>query len=175
MRYGGGMHILVTGASSGIGEAIAKAFLAAGHEVTMVARRQDRLAATASIAPSRSNIIVKDLADFGPGQRDTDGTGCAELVAEASAHFGPIDVLVNNAGVQVVDNLVNTSIADAERMLRLNLFVPLRLTKAVLPQMIAQGRGTIVDIASVNGRSISTKNDLIGRGGDNLRRQHGRA
>jgi len=72
-----------------------------------------------------------------------------EWVDAAAEALGAIDVLVNNAGVQIVGRTVDTSVEECERMLRLNVFSPLRLTKHVLPGMIARGRGTIVDIASM--------------------------
>lgn len=132
------MHVLVTGASSGIGEAIARAFVARGARVTLVARRRELLARIAGNA--EAHLVTADLADPGVAW---------DWVDEATRALGPIDVLVNNAGVQIVKAATETSWADAERLLRLDLHVPLRLTQLVLPKMIERGKGTIVDIASM--------------------------
>ena len=140
------MHVLITGASSGIGEALAREYLKRNADITVVARRKDRLDELCAGARTATLVIAKDLAR-GPTGADP----CAAVIAEAQAALGPIDVLINNAGMQIVDSLVNTPIADGERLLELNLMVPLRLTKAVLPGMIARGHGAIVDIASMAG------------------------
>jgi short-subunit dehydrogenase len=130
------MHALVTGTSSGIGAAIAKALAAAGYDLTLVARRAQPV-----LPGVRSRAVAYDLAD-------TDGL--TRLVDEAVAALGEIDVLVNNAGVTLVEHTDRTRAEDAERLLRVNLLAPLALTRLVLPSMKARGAGTIVDIASVN-------------------------
>lgn len=136
------MHVVVTGASSGIGEAIARAWLADGARVTMVARRKERLDALAEAcgATDRCHVVKADLAD--------PDAACAWVDGAESA-LGPIDVLVNNAGVQIVRRVEETDWADAERLLRLDLLVPLRLTTIVLARMIPRRSGCIVDIASM--------------------------
>jgi short-subunit dehydrogenase len=140
------MHVLITGASSGIGEAIAREYLKRNADITVVARRKDRLDELCSGAQSGTHVIAADLA---PGRHSADP--CAAVVAEAIAALGPIDVLINNAGMQIVDSLVNTSIAEGERLIELNLMVPLRMSKAVLPGMMQRRHGAIVDIASMAG------------------------
>ena len=153
------MHVLITGASSGIGEALAREYLKRNADITVVARRKDRLDELCAGARTATLVIAKDLAR-GPTDPASSvrsfapflgADPCAAVIAEAQAALGPIDVLINNAGMQIVDSLVNTPIADGERLLELNLMVPLRLTKAVLPGMIARGHGAIVDIASMAG------------------------
>ncbi len=135
------MHVVVTGASSGIGEALARAFLAHGDNVTLVARRRDLLTALAATAePSRTHVVTADLAD--------PEAACA-WVADAERALGPIDVLVNNAGVQIVKAVTDTAWEDAEKLLRLDLHTPLRLTQLLLPRMIERKSGCIVDIASM--------------------------
>jgi short-subunit dehydrogenase len=134
------MHVVVTGASSGIGEAIAREYLARGDRVTLVARRRELLERIAAAGTDRTHIVCIDLAD---------ANATWTWVDAAEAALGPIDVLVNNAGVQIVRRAVETDWADAERLLRLDLHVPLRLTTMALKRMIPRGSGTIVDIASV--------------------------
>lgn len=137
------MHVLVTGASSGIGEAITREFLGRGARVTMVARRQGLLGAIAATAADRTHVLVRDLA------AGFDAAAARGLIAEAEAAQGPIDVLVNNAGVQIVAPIGDVSFEAGERLLHLNVHTPLWLTQAALPGMIARRRGTIVDIASM--------------------------
>ncbi len=135
------MHVVVTGASSGIGEALAREFLARRADVTMIARRRDLLEAIAKdAAGSRTNIVQADLAD--------PNAVCA-WIDEAETALGPIDVLVNNAGIQIVKHAHETPWADAERLLLLDLHVPLRLTAKMLERMIPRRSGCIVDIASM--------------------------
>lgn len=133
-------HVVITGASSGIGEALASAYIAAGARLTLVARRRDRLEALASGAPERCHIVQADLSD--PAQ-------VTAWLPEAVAKLGPVDVLVNNAGVQIVASTPTVAWSDAEAMLLVDLFAPLRLTHAVLPDMIERRSGCIVDIASM--------------------------
>ncbi len=135
------MHVLVTGASSGIGEAIVDEYVARGATVTLVARRRDRLEAIAARAPAgRTRVVVQDLADDAavPG-----------LVADAEAALGPIDVLVNNAGMQIVGATHTGAWEAGEKLLRLNVLTPLRMTVTVLPRMVARRSGCIVDVASM--------------------------
>ncbi len=138
-----GKKVVITGASSGIGRAVAVACATAGADVAVVARRQDRLeevAAEIRAAGQQAVICVADVADE------------AQAVAaleEARAGLGRIDVLVNNAGT----NLVNRSIAETtteewRRILEINLTSAYVLTKAVLPGMIEQNDGVIINIAS---------------------------
>ena len=134
------MHIVITGASSGIGAAYARTFAAAGHTLTLVARRRDLLDKLATELPTRTFILERDLSKL---------DAVAEVVALAEKELGPIDVLVNNAGVQVVGPTATLDVAECERMLDVDLKAPLRLTLAALPGMLARGHGTIVDVASM--------------------------
>jgi short-subunit dehydrogenase len=134
------VHVVITGASSGIGEALAREYLTRGASLTLVARRRRKLEEVAAGQGDRCRVVEADLARH---------ERACEWVSAAEEALGPIDVLVNNAGVQIVARTVDTSVEEGERMLRLNVLSPLRLTKRVLPGMIARGRGTIVDIASM--------------------------
>jgi len=134
------MHVLVTGASSGIGAAIADEYLQRGANVTVVARRRDRLDAIAARPGARCHVIAVDLA-----QHDR----ALAVVEEAEAVLGPIDVLVNNAGVQILGPTHKTAWTEVEHLMKVNVFAPLRMTMAALPRMIERRRGTIVDVASM--------------------------
>lgn len=124
---------------AGIGAGIAKELARAGASLTLVARRRDVLERLAGELGARCHLVAQDLAD-------------PELelgwVREAEQALGPIDVLVNNAGVELVARFEQTDMAQAERLLRLNLLVPMRLTRAILPGMLARRAGTIVDVSS---------------------------
>lgn len=136
-------RIIVTGASSGIGAALARGFAAAGGHVALVARRRDRLeslAAELSAGPGSGLAIEADLIE-------PDSAG--RVVAEAVAGLGgPIDVLVNNAGIGDYGAFAGTSASDIERMMTLNMNAVVRLTRAVLPGMIERQRGHVLSIAS---------------------------
>lgn len=134
------MHIVITGASSGIGAAYARHFAAEGNKLTLVARRRDLLVALAADLPTDTHVVGQDLGDL---ESSTTFLGAAEDA------LGPIDVLVNNAGVQVVGPFAQTSSEDGEQCIRVDLLAPLRLTRAVLPSMIRRKTGVIVDVASM--------------------------
>lgn len=136
------MHVVVTGASAGIGEAIARAFAAKGAKLTLVARRRDRLDELARELGVETSVHGVDL---------TDPQRAADFIEPAEKALGPIDVLVNNAGVQLIAPTPGFDVEAGERMLRLNVHTPLRLTVALLPKMIARGKGCIVDVASMAG------------------------
>jgi short-subunit dehydrogenase len=133
-------HVVVTGASSGIGEAIARAYLKRGANVTLIARRRDRLDKLAVGHEGRTHVVQADL-----GNPDV----AFAWIDEAEKAMGPIDVLVNNAGVQIVRSILETSWEEGERLLVLDLHTPLRLTQLVLQRMVPRKSGTIVDIASM--------------------------
>jgi len=133
------MHVAITGASSGIGEALARAYLTRGAHVTLVARRAERLHAIAQEAAGTTYVASADLGDI--------ASACA-WIGPAEAALGPIDILINNAGASMIHPTVSTDWAEAEALLRLNVMAPFKITCAVLPGMVVRGRGCIVDIAS---------------------------
>ncbi|MCA9542613.1 MAG: SDR family NAD(P)-dependent oxidoreductase, partial [Myxococcales bacterium] len=112
------MHIAITGASSGIGAGFARAFAARGASLSLVARRRELLAALAETLPTSTHLVPCDLSD--------PSTATAWL-APAEAALGPIDVLINNAGAQVIAPCAEVDVEAGERSLRLNLHTPLRL------------------------------------------------
>jgi short-subunit dehydrogenase len=134
------MHVVVTGASSGIGRAIAVRYAAGGADLTLVARRKERLEELAAEVSTKCHVVAADLS--------TPETA-TDWIAGAEKALGPIDVLVNNAGVQVIAPTAEVDVEYGEMSLRLNLLTPLRLTRAVLPSMIERGAGAIIDVASM--------------------------
>jgi short-subunit dehydrogenase len=138
------MHILLTGASSGIGEGLARALAGPGRNLTLVARREDELKRVAASIGDRGKVQVMpcDLSRL----EDLEG-----LVQRAEAAFGPVDTLVNNAGIEKVARTADVTIEEGERLLRVNVLAPLRLIHAVLPAMTARRAGTIVNVTSVAG------------------------
>lgn len=134
------LHVAVTGASSGIGAAIAVELARSGASVTLVARRRELLETVAARLAGRTHLAVQDLGDL---------AHAADWIAPAEAALGPIDVLVNNAGIQLLGRTAQVSAEEGERLLAVDLLAPLRLIHRVLPGMIARGRGAIVNIASM--------------------------
>lgn len=137
-----GRTVIVTGASSGIGEATARAFGRAGDRVVLAARRVERLNSLAAELPD-SLVVPADLT------KREDVTRVAEATL---ARYGTIDVLVNNAGLWRYDWLERLSGDDILVQLGTNLTAPILLTQAVLPAMQTQGRGVIINVCSVAGK-----------------------
>lgn len=133
-----GKVAIVTGGTSGIGLAIVAELAGRGARVLSVGR--NRAAGEQAVADSAHvAFLAADLGDRGAPER---------IVKEAVAQFGRIDVLVNNAGILARGDALECSDADWDRHLEINLTVPLRLSRAVLPGMIAAGKGSIINVAS---------------------------
>jgi short-subunit dehydrogenase len=133
---------VITGASSGIGEALARELARRGWELALLARRADLLQKLASELP-RAVGIACDVAD-GAAVRDAVRRGEAEL-------GGPFDLAVANAGVGIPTFAFEFNIADAEQMVRVNLLGTLYLFDAVAQSMISRGSGRFAGIASIAG------------------------
>lgn len=141
-----GKVAIVTGASSGIGEATALALAAEGAKVALVARRADRLEKLVkriSESGGQALPIVADVAD---------DTQAHEMVQKAKEQFGRVDILVNNAGVMLNGPIEGADTEDWRRMVNTNVLGLMYATHAALPIMKAQGEGHIVNISSVAGR-----------------------
>ena len=145
-----GRVVVVTGASSGIGEATARAASGAGARLVLAARRADRL-----------ESLAAELGDAVAVPCDvTDAAQVAALVRTALEAFGRVDVLVNNAGQGLQAEVEQLSLDDFRAVLELNLVAPLALLQAVLPAMRAQGEGVVVNVSSG-----TTFADVPGTGG----------
>ncbi|MFI8946658.1 SDR family NAD(P)-dependent oxidoreductase [Streptomyces sp. NPDC053750] len=138
-----GRSVIVTGAGSGIGRAAALAFSAQGDRVVVADLNAEGAAATVEEieqAGGKAVAVTGDLSE----QAVVD-----HVTATAVERFGGVDVLVNNAGIMdTMSALADVSDAEWERVIRVNLTAPFLLTRAVLPHMVAAGRGTIVNTAS---------------------------
>ena len=135
--------IIVTGASSGFGEAIAIACCAAGAKVSLVARRRELLESVADKARAGGGQALVCAADV------SDDEQIHPVVERTRAAFGPIDVLVNNAGYNVTErSIADTSAEQWRDLLAVNLTSAFIFTKAVLPEMKARGDGLIINLAS---------------------------
>ena len=141
-----GSKILLTGASSGIGAALAPLLASRGATVGIVARREERMREIVERCRRHtpaSRYWVADLADLDHAQR---------VALEADGAFGGLDALVNNAGIPKRVPVPRLTPALVEKTMRVNFFSPVRMTLAVLPGMLARGSGLVVNVSSMGGR-----------------------
>ncbi|EIN6342725.1 SDR family oxidoreductase [Vibrio parahaemolyticus] len=132
--------VVITGASSGIGEAIARRFSEEGHPLLLVARRVERLEAL-----NLPNTLCEKV-DV------TDQASLITAIEKAEAQFGPADVLVNNAGVMLLGQIDTQDAAEWKRMFDVNVLGLLNGMHSVLASMKARNSGTIINISSVAGK-----------------------
>jgi NADP-dependent 3-hydroxy acid dehydrogenase YdfG len=140
-----GKIVLITGASSGIGEATALALSEAGAKVAVGARRADRLADLAKRAPGEVLTLELDV---------TDEQSCRAAVAATVEHFGGLDVLVNNAGLMLSGPILGADTAEWTRMVQTNLLGTMYTSHAALPHLL-ESKGTVLQISSTSGRVAS--------------------
>ena len=135
--------VWITGASSGIGEALAISAAEQGAKLVLSARRESELqrVRAACINPQNVAVLPADLTAF----------DAEALAAQAAAFFGPVDVLVNNAGISQRSTVLETKMDVYRRIFELDFFACVALSKALLPGMVARKRGTLVVISSVVG------------------------
>lgn len=133
---------VVTGASSGIGLAVARSLSAGGAHVVLVARSADTLRAAAASLTGRTTVAPADV---------TDGRAADRVVQAALAAHGHVDVLVANAGIYLQGDVWTNEPDAIERLISTNVTGVLRFVRAVLPAMVERGRGDIVVTSSVSG------------------------
>lgn len=142
-----GRTAVVTGASSGIGQATARALAAAGARVGLAARRAGRLKELEEElgrSGGEALALPTDVTDYGQAEA---------MVRRAEEAFGGVDVLVNVAGVMLPAPIAEADPADWHRMVEVNLVGVLHATRAALPGMIRRGNGHVVNVSSTSGRT----------------------
>lgn len=173
-----GKVVIITGASMGIGEATARVFAEAGAKLVLAARSADKLAAVVQGLPAQAEtlIVPTDM---------TDQAQVKALIDTAYAHFGRIDILINNAGQAAAGPIATVNPDHYRQIIELNLLGPLHAIQAVVPKMQAQGGGVIINISSnvskmaipgigayastkyaLNGLTLTARNELAA---DNIR------
>jgi 3-hydroxy acid dehydrogenase/malonic semialdehyde reductase len=169
------LNVLVTGATSGFGAAIARRFVADGHRVIATGRRSDRLDALAADCGERLHTVVLDVRDRAAVER---------AVTDLPPAFAAIDVLVNNAGLALgLKPAHEAEMGDWEQMVDTNIKGLMYITRAITPGMVERGRGHVINLGSVAGEwpypggnvyggtkafvrqfSLNLRADLVGRG-----------
>ncbi len=137
-----GKTVWITGASSGIGEALAYAFAERGAKLVLSARREDRLHAVAARCNTQVDVVPFDMAAL---------EGLASVAEAVLQRSGGIDIMVHNAGVGQRSTVLDTSFAVDRKLVEVNYLAPVALTKAILPSMVARGSGQFVVMSSVLG------------------------
>jgi short-subunit dehydrogenase len=137
-----GRTAIITGASTGIGAALAVAFSREGANLTLAARRLDRLKEVAQKCPGGVFPLAADLT------RDSDRR---EIVQQTLERWGRVDILVNNAGLGTYGDFLSAGEEHWRRIFEVNLFALVFMTRAVLPHMLSRGSGIIVNLASIGG------------------------
>ncbi|KPF61022.1 short-chain dehydrogenase [beta proteobacterium AAP51] len=142
-----GKVALVTGSTQGIGKAVARLFVAEGARVIVngLAADADGAALVEELGPENALFIAADIADE---------AAVRAMAAQGAERFGPITVLVNNAGMNVFAEPLEMTSAQWQRCFAVDLEGALHCSRAVLPGMLAAGGGSIVNIASVHGHRI---------------------
>jgi NAD(P)-dependent dehydrogenase (short-subunit alcohol dehydrogenase family) len=131
---------LVTGAGRGIGRAVAARLSSEGYRLTLTARNEAELRETAATCPGPALVVPADV---------TDPAAVESLFSEVEQTWGPVDVLVANAGAGVSASVVRTTDEQWQRMLDLNLTAPFRCIRRALPGMLERRRGRVVVVASM--------------------------
>jgi len=144
-----GKVAVVTGASSGIGEATAEALAAEGAAVVVAARREDRLADLVERIEGNGGRVLAAVCDV------TDEAQAHGLIRKAEEEFGSVDILVNNAGVMLLSNVGKGLSDEWRRMFDVNVMGLLYTTDAAIETMKRQQNGHLVNVSSVAGRKVT--------------------
>lgn len=145
MRNLHGAVCLVTGASRGIGAEVSRALARRGARLALAARSEEELAVVAAEVRELGGDAVVLPLDM------LDEAGVEAMPGRVASALGPVDVLVNNAGVELIGRLQEVPFAALERVIRVNLLGTMRLTRAVVPGMVERARGHVVTMASLSG------------------------
>ncbi|MBE7173410.1 MAG: SDR family oxidoreductase [Williamsia sp.] len=142
------MNVIVTGSSKGIGRAIAEKFAAAGHQLYLCARDEVQLKATATalqqdFPASTIKVLSADIS------QKVEAIRFADWVLQETAASGGPEILVNNAGTFIPGSIKDEEDGTLEKMLAINLYSAYHTTRALLPRMIARGRGHIFNLCSI--------------------------
>ena len=140
-----GRRALVTGASKGIGLETCKVLADAGADIAAVGRDAAGLAEVKAAVEAKGRRCVTISADMATVD------GPVEAARQALAAFGTIDILVNNAGIALIDTLMDAKVEDWDATMAVNLRAPFLLARALVPQMIAQNWGKIINVSSQAG------------------------
>ncbi len=140
-----GRVAVVTGASSGIGEATARLLAKEGCNVVLAARREDRLIALAAELGEGTLVAPTDVSD---------PAACAALVARTLERFGSLDILINNAGLGLYGSIAEGDPEDWRKMFDVNVLGVLYTTRAAVRQMLRQGAGDVLFVSSLAGRRV---------------------
>ncbi|MFC1888397.1 SDR family NAD(P)-dependent oxidoreductase [Thermodesulfobacteriota bacterium] len=144
-----GKNAILTGATGGLGRAMARTLAAEGVNLALAARTEAPLAAMAEELASSGIRAVAVPADI------TDKASRTKLVEETRTELGEIDILVNNAGMDLACHFTNLAPATIDRFVTTNLSAPMLLTRLILPDMIRRGSGHVVTLASLGGKKGS--------------------
>ncbi len=138
-----GAHVVLTGASAGIGAALAPALTAAGASVTVVARREERLAAMVERGEA-GGYYACDLGD--PAAAEA-------MILQAWSDMGGVDILINNAAIPKRRAVQDLTLAEIDETMRTNFESPVRMTMALLPKWLERDHGMVVNVSSFGGRA----------------------
>jgi short-subunit dehydrogenase len=144
---------IVTGASRGLGEQIAHDLARAGAQVVLAARDDAGLEKVAAAIRTAGGCATPVSADIGTA------SGREKLLAAARA-VGPIDVLVNNAGIEITVAVAEQTPEEIEQQVAINLVAPMQLTRAVLPDMLQRNQGWVVMVSSMSGKGATPFNAI---------------
>lgn len=140
---------IVTGASEGIGYALAKGLVDAGARVLLVARREEKVRQATEELGERASWLAADVSAENAGE---------QIVAAAIARFGGLDYLVNNAGLNLPAAIGDYNVTDLRRMIDLNLIGTMMLTQAAVPHLAKRKGAAVLNISSVGGRKVVAGN-----------------
>lgn len=142
-----GARVLVTGATGGIGNSIARALYERGARVLLTGRRQDALDELAASLGDRAEVLVADLAERDAPRQLAEGAGA-------------VDVLVANAALPASGRVEHLDHDQIDRALDVNLRAPIQLTRALLPGMLERGRGHVLFVSSLSGKAASPRSGI---------------